>query len=114
MVIDHVDRNTSNNRIDNLRLVSERLNARNKSQRRDGNTTGVTGVSVRVCPSGFTSYEAHWKNLDGTNGRKSFSTRKYGEEEAFRLACQVREEAIKHLNEQWAGYAESHGEELAQ
>lgn len=112
MVVDHIDRNTSNNQVANLRLVSESLNTRNKTLRCGGNSSGVTGVFRGTSPSGIVFYGAHWKNLDGTNGLKTFSTRKYGEEEAFLLACRAREEAVKRLNEQGAGYTETHGEGL--
>ena len=43
MVIDHDDRNRINNRIDNLNLVTQLQNNRNKSKSKR-NTTGVTGV----------------------------------------------------------------------
>lgn len=33
----------------------------------------------------------------------------HGKEEAFRLACEARENAIKELNAQGAGYSENHG-----
>lgn len=41
--IDHIDHDTSNNRISNLRIVSRAENNRNASMRRD-NKSGVTGV----------------------------------------------------------------------
>ena len=42
--LDHINRNRSDNRIDNLRLASAELNAQNASVRSD-NTSGVQGVS---------------------------------------------------------------------
>lgn len=42
--IDHIDRNPSNNRIENLRPVNQQCNLRNASPRTD-NTSGVKGVS---------------------------------------------------------------------
>lgn len=41
--VDHIDRNPLNNRIDNLREVSDQCNIRNQKKRTD-NTSGVTGV----------------------------------------------------------------------
>lgn len=46
MVIDHIDHNPSNNRIENLRLVSSEINARNLPLKKN-NTSGVTGVYWR-------------------------------------------------------------------
>lgn len=43
VMIDHKDRNPSNNRIGNLRIATESLNAKNAKIRSD-NTSGVTGV----------------------------------------------------------------------
>ena len=43
MVIDHDDRNRTNNRIDNLNLVTQLQNNRNKTKSKR-NTSGVTGV----------------------------------------------------------------------
>lgn len=42
--VDHIDRNPSNNRIENLREVSQTCNNRNTGNRAD-NTSGVKGVS---------------------------------------------------------------------
>lgn len=42
--IDHIDRNPSNNRIENLREVSRMCNLRN-SKKQNNNTSGVRGVS---------------------------------------------------------------------
>jgi len=44
--IDHIDGNPSNNRIENLRVVTSRENGRNMRRRRD-NTSGATGVYFR-------------------------------------------------------------------
>jgi hypothetical protein len=52
---------------------------------------------------------AQWYDLSGKKHSKSFSISKYGYEEAFRLACEARVEAIRLLNEQGAGYTEYHG-----
>jgi hypothetical protein len=49
MVIDHANRNKSDNRIFNLRIATHDQNAANSKARRH-NTSGLKGV-VRVCPS---------------------------------------------------------------
>ena len=41
--IDHIDRNSLNNKIENLREANESINQRNKSKQKN-NTSGTTGV----------------------------------------------------------------------
>lgn len=43
-IIDHIDGNVSNNKIENLRSVPQKINCRNK-RKQSNNTSGVTGVS---------------------------------------------------------------------
>ncbi len=88
---------------DNCVWVHQKLQSRNKKVRID-NKTGVTGV---VEEEG--RYKAKWKDLSGIQKSKSFSINKYGKEEAFLLACEAREDAIKELNKQGAGYSDNHG-----
>jgi hypothetical protein len=106
--IDHIDGNGWNNKSANLRKVSHALNMRNCKHRED-NKTGVTGVCRYRNRHGGYNYTASWKWLDGSQGTKTFSVSKYGEGEAFRLACEYREKMIVELNSQGAGYTEDHG-----
>ncbi len=89
----------------NLRWETNTQQARNKTKRVD-NKTGVTGVHLTS-----TSYVAQTKGLDGKFHTKTFSIKKYGKENAFQLAVQARELMIKLLNEQGAGYSETHGKD---
>jgi len=80
--------------------------ARNKSQY-SSNTSGVTGVT-------YSKVDARWyatwvSPATGKNVSKTFSIKKYGEEQAFQLACEARAKAIQELNAQGAGYSETHG-----
>ena len=43
-VIDHIDGNTNNNIISNLRVTTQQINCKNKKRRVD-NSTGITGIS---------------------------------------------------------------------
>ena len=47
--------------------------------------------------------------VDDQSYSRCFTISKYGEQEAFRLAYEWREQKIKELNEQGAGYTERHG-----
>lgn len=84
--------------------IENKKQARNKRKRKD-NKSGVTGVYMRD-----DRWAASWYDLGtGKRGYKSFSVNKYGDDEAFRLACEYRKKMIEKLNEQGAGYSENHG-----
>lgn len=111
--IDHIDRNPFNNKIENLRCVSHSVNMRNLSLNKN-NTSGVTGVAYKEIYDKrkdylYKGWRAEWRGLDGKNCTKLFSVRKYGYDEAFRLACEHREKMINELNERGAGYSPTHG-----
>jgi len=94
----------------NLRWATNHEQARNKGLRKD-NKSGVTGVNyvTAVASSGlYKTFIAHWK-VNGDKKTKSFSSLKYGEELAFFMACEYREQMINLLNLQGAGYSENHG-----
>lgn len=103
MVIDHIDGNPFNNRIENLRCTTQAINTRNRciSKR---NKTGITGVSVR------SNGEVTARFMVGHNkvGYKSFSISKYGYEEAIRLAKNYRDMKMQELNLTGAGYSSRH------
>ena len=101
-VIDHIDGNPLNNSLENLRCIRTATNSRNKSKNKR-NSSGVTGV--RFKDNGFEARVV----VNDKSIFKRFGCRKYGYEEAFRLACEWRSEQIRLLNEQGAGYTERHG-----
>jgi len=104
MIIDHIDGDPHNNKIENLRLVSHKTNCENLSKY-SNNSTGVSGVYLRK----KRKYFAGSVSIKGTVKNKHFSINKYGEEGAFRLACEYRAKMITELNLQGAGYTERHG-----
>ena len=61
---DHIDRNPSNNRVDNLRWASDTENARNKSIMKN-NTSGITGVYLHK-PTG------RWMSYIRNNGKMEY------------------------------------------
>lgn len=107
MVIDHLNRNNWDNRIENLACKTLAENNRNASKNRR-NKTGKTGVQLH--PSGNPrAVVATWYE-NGKQYRKYFSIRKFGLEKAMEHAKQYREDKIKHLNDNGANYTENHGE----
>lgn len=94
---------------ENCTWVTKLTQSRNR-RKHSQNKTGVTGVRIWVDKKVDTPYYvASAQDLNGKQISKYFSILKYGKDEAFRMACEFREETIKLLNEMGAGYAESHG-----
>lgn len=106
MVIDHGDGNAFNNNCANLKPKTPGDNARNrKYKRKDGE---VVGVSERFSVEGIASFRANWVDENGKAQCKNFSTKKYGREEAFRLACEVRTNEIGKLRLLGFDYTDRH------
>ena len=110
-VIDHINGNGSDNKVSNLRCIRNQFNARN-AKKNALNTSGVCGVSLltnKTCNGPNSYWTAAWASLDGSRNNKRFPISKYGNDEAFRLACDYRARMITELNLQGAGYTETHG-----
>lgn len=106
LVIDHLDGDPFNNKIENLSLKSQEGNTRNKRQY-DNNKTGITGV--KLVKGKWDYYEANWYDKDGFQKTKCFSLIKFGEEKAKSLAISCREEQMLRLISEDMGYTERHG-----
>lgn len=112
MFVDHKDQDKLNNRISNLRLVTKAGNNQNQNQKlRVDSTSGVVGVNKLINTLKSGNKAEYWRAVwfDGKVKSKSFSVKTYGEDEAFRLACEYREQIIKELNENGACYTDLHG-----
>lgn len=101
LVIDHLDRNKLNCRKINLVFKDFTGNNFNKSKDKR-NSSGRTGVTLCKYSSGEnkgepSSWCGHYKK-DGKNYRKWFSIKKYGYEQAFRLAEEFREKGEIEFN----------------
>ena len=70
MEIDHINHNNSDNRIENLRLVTKQENLKNKSKHKN-NTSGITGVSIMRGKNGYTYFLAKIK-VNGSVVQKTF------------------------------------------
>lgn len=107
-MIDHIDGNPFNNKLENLRIGTPALNARNTTKY-STNKTGFAGVNPyfkkQTNSYGFT---ATWVE-EGKVRSKQFSSRKYGVTAAFIMAVDYRKMMIEQLNAKGYGYTERHG-----
>jgi AP2 domain len=86
-VVDHIDRDSLNNRKFNLREVSQSINTKNAGMRSD-NTSGIKGIR-------FNEKRNRWESeiwVDNKKYTKTFAVSKYGDTEAKRLAMEFRRE----------------------
>lgn len=95
-VINHIDCNGSNNKIENLEKCTSHENNTRQSAHvygkvRKNNKIGVTGVSLNRSGSGYECLSVNWTE-DGIRKLKIFSIVKHGYEEALRLATEYRKQ----------------------
>lgn len=103
--VDHINRKRSDNKFNNLRLATRKINTHNRGPS-TRNKTGVNGVSYDCTRD---RYRASWNDIEGIFRAKYFSCRKLGTDLAFSSACSYRENMINVLNSQGSGYTENHG-----
>lgn len=106
LVIDHLDGNAFNNNINNLSPKTHADNSRNRKTKM--NNTGIPGVTERNNKDGTSQFRATWTDSNGKLQCKNFSIRKYGREEAFSLACEVRLKEIEKLRQLGFDYTDRH------
>lgn len=103
MIVDHKNRDASDNKISNLRIVTQAVNTRNRTKS-VRNKSGTTGVYHNVKRDRF---EVTWRE-GGKTKSKSFSINVLGSD-AENLAIVYRKEQIDRLNGLGYGYSDSHG-----
>lgn len=105
--IDHINGIRTDNRLENLRCIPNAAQRRNMKQRTD-NRSGVLGVSRWETTRRGNQKVEMWRavaiNQQGKQVIKTFSIKKYGEDEAFRLACEARAQMSIDFN-----YHPNHG-----
>ena len=104
-VIDHIDGNSVNNSIGNLRKVTQAVNSRNRL--RNSNTYSKFHVGIYNESNSFKASVT----FGLTHKNASFSINKYGYDVALKKAIAWRSANIQHLNtEHVAGYTDKHFE----
>lgn len=93
---------------DNCQWTTTTQQNRNQGKM-SSNTSGKTGVYLQTKEGKPAYWCAQWYTLSGERKSKTFSLSKYGGQEAFRLACEYRDNQIESLNNQGAGYSDGHG-----
>ncbi len=73
-LVDHIDRDKSNNRIENLRLVDKSLNGLNRHKARSDSTTGLIGVLSGKTRKGTNQFTAKLTVNGNTVFQKTFKT----------------------------------------
>lgn len=114
LVIDHIDGDKTNNNIENLRAVSQSINARNitKRKRKHDLPTGVLWFEKR---KGFQAYVKNplQQHSNGANKdiQKSFSVSNFNsKEDALQAAILWRNSKLEEINSLLdLGYSERHG-----
>jgi len=92
-MVDHIDRNPMNNCLSNLRETTYKENNNNRSKSETSNAIEL-GVTYSARDD---AYKARIKQ-DGREICKQFSVKKYGKDEALRLAIETRRDFNKAFN----------------
>jgi hypothetical protein len=92
-MVDHIDRNPMNNCLSNLRETTYKENNNNRSKSETSNAIEL-GVTYSAKDD---AYKARIKQ-DGKEICKQYSVKKYGKDEALRLAIETRRDFNKAFN----------------
>ena len=89
-VVDHINRKTFDNRVTNLREVTQQINMRNTMQNTN-NVSGKKGV-IRCVMNGLEYWKAYITDNEGKLRIKNYSIKKHTENKAKRMAIHKRKE----------------------
>jgi hypothetical protein len=110
-VVDHLDGNTTNNKLSNLQTKTRKANFQNRAMP-FVNTSGKCGVLWDV-PSKSHPKNVYacaiWNDAEGKQRRKKFPVSKLGLLPAFAAACAYRDQMIAALVAQGQHYTLRHG-----
>lgn len=94
--VDHINGDALDNRMANLRVVTDSVNKRNLHSKSENNT-GVIGVQYRENGS-YKYYRVSCRDLEGTRITKQFNIGTLGDEEAFKNAVKF----LRSVSEKYA------------
>jgi hypothetical protein len=109
--IDHIDGNSLNNKLENLREVLPILNCRNSRVRKGKDLPAGLYYEELFSKTGtlLKRINVHYSDGNGKVIKRNFSVLKYGYDEAVLKAKEWRNIKILELNEQGFGYTNRHG-----
>lgn len=105
-VIDHINGVSADNRIENIRVTTQAINARN-CKVASNSPYGISGVGFQEDINGNMYFTADYSD-NGKRKKRCFPIKRLGCMEAFKQAAIYRQKIISELNRNGAGYTDRH------